>query len=408
MTKDRLDSRWIAYVGPFRFPQGEAGSQRVYGIARSLVAAGYSVTVGSGEALPSEPIQMEEVESGGLFYLGLGEIPSRASSLAIKAIRWYATLGRRTIAWLDRQPILPVCVISCGDHAPLLLRLQTWCRRHNVPLISDVVEWYNSRHVQGGMLGPSNLSAKLTLRLLYPRSAGIIAISSFLENYYQRHGCHVLRIPPTLDVQHTKPNLSVRRHGMEGITLAYAGMMGKKDLMNNVIEAILQIDSTGRRVRLTMAGPEISAILALPALSSRGYSSLPDCVQVLGPQSHSRALDLVRNSDFMPLLRPRQRYAQAGFPTKIVESLAVATPVICNLTSDLGDYIHDGCEGLVCRDYSAESFAAALERAMSLTPGQRGVMRQLAREQAVRSFDYRAYAGQLDAFLNQIVSPQPA
>ena len=37
----------------------------------------------------------------------------------------------------------------------------------------------------------------------------------------------------------------------------------------------------------------------------------------------------------------------AGFPTKVVESLALGTPVITNLTSDLGFCVFDGRNGVI-------------------------------------------------------------
>ena len=186
------------------------------------------------------------------------------------------------------------------------------------------------------------------------------------------------------------------------LSLAYAGTPGKKDLINNVIEAMLRLDPSGKRVHLTLAGSLEEEILNLPALRGREVSELPDCIEVLGHIPHEKALELIGRADFLPLLRANQRYAQAGFPTKVVESLALGTPVICNLTSDLGEYIHDGVEGIVCADYSTDAFAAALERALALTPQQRTEMRKAAREQAERSFDYRVYADSLLSFLNEM------
>ena len=50
----------------------------------------------------------------------------------------------------------------------------------------------------------------------------------------------------------------------------------------------------------------------------------------------------VADADFTVRLRPNKRYANAGFPTKVGESMACGTPVIANITSDLGKYIIDG------------------------------------------------------------------
>ena len=83
-------------------------------------------------------------------------------------------------------------------------------------------------------------------------------------------------------------------------------------------------------------------------------------------------IDLIKDADFVPLLRPQiVRYAQAGFPTKVPESLSLGTPIICNLTSDLGDFIRDESEGIICRDYSIDAFVEALENALTLSPTNR-------------------------------------
>jgi glycosyltransferase involved in cell wall biosynthesis len=104
----------------------------------------------------------------------------------------------------------------------------------------------------------------------------------------------------------------------------------------------------------------------------------------------------------MPLLRPDARYAHAGFPTKVVESFAVGTPVLANLTSDLGRYLVDGRNGLVCDADSADAVVGTLVRALRLSPGQLGALRTEARRTAERSFDYRAHVGSVAAFLESL------
>jgi glycosyltransferase involved in cell wall biosynthesis len=393
---------WIAYVGPFKFPHGQAGSQRVHGIARSLVTAGYDVVIGSGESAPVAPVMMEHKEGQGrLSYLGLGELPQASASVIAKSIRWFVTLGERTVQWLDNQSIKPSHVIIYAAHASMVFRILKWCRRNGVSLIIDVVEWYDSWQVLGGPFSPFNISSKTALHILNPKSNGIIAISSYLTAYYQSRGCQALRIPPTINIEDFTFEIPDDLYSRQLITLAYTGIPGKKDRINNVIEALLQLDPEGKRVRFFIAGPNIRDILSLSSLRSRGISELPACIQVFGPQPHEKALELVQKADFMPLLRPDQRYAQAGFPTKVTESMAMGTPLICNLTSDLGEYISDGVEGFVCYDHSVEAFTEALERALIQTPQKRLEMRQAARKRAELSFDYRLYSVELARFLSE-------
>ena len=218
-------SDWIAYVGAFHFPEGQAGSRRVYGIARSLVNAGYNVTVGSGNSLPSTPELLYEDEHGSLTHVGLGELTSKSAHLVQRTTYWLVALGSHTIDWLERQPTKPACVILYGLSTSFALRLLGWCRRHRVPLIFDVVEWYDSSHLPGGTFGPSNITAKTALRLLHPRGSGIIAISSYLEDYYRQRGCLTVRVPPTLDVMQVEARLTPAT-SKRPLTLAYTGIPG--------------------------------------------------------------------------------------------------------------------------------------------------------------------------------------
>ena len=75
---------------------------------------------------------------------------------------------------------------------------------------------------------------------------------------------------------------------------------------------------------------------------------------------HAELPNLIAEADFTVLMRPNKRYTNAGFPTKLVESLASGVPVIANLTSDIGWAVRDGREGLKVDDYSAASLAATL------------------------------------------------
>jgi glycosyltransferase involved in cell wall biosynthesis len=107
-------------------------------------------------------------------------------------------------------------------------------------------------------------------------------------------------------------------------------------------------------------------------------------------------------SDLSVLLREPLRFAQAGFPTKVPESLAAGVPVICNTTSDIGMYVRDGVEGFLCADHTAASFAATLRRVIAEWPSRYSEMRSAARGAAERFFDYRQYSATLSTFLKEI------
>lgn len=395
---------WVAYVGAFNFPFGQAGSRRVHGIACSLLEAGYNVVVGSGDHAPENLTTLKQSidNSCTLQYIGLGEIPFKQSNVLTKAYHWFIAQGSRTIKWLDEQSTKPAYVILYNAYTPYTFKLVNWCQLNNIPLINDVVEFYDPRQMNGGLFGPFNLMNKFNFHFLYTKGNGVIVISSYLEKYFLDRSCKVLRIPPTLDTDHITPNFEIRENNTNVITLAYTGTPGKKDLLDNVIEAIFRLDKKGKYIKLIIAGPNVSEILQLPVFFNHRIKKIPPFIQVLGPQSHENAISIISSAEYMPLLRPPLRYAQAGFPTKVTESLASGTPVICNITSDLAEYIHDAVEGIICRDESTDAFIEALDRISRLTPQKRVEMRHAARAQAERSFDFRVYTDSLAEFLGKI------
>jgi glycosyltransferase involved in cell wall biosynthesis len=389
---------WIAYVGPFSFPWGQAGSRRIYGIARSLAEAGYKVIIGSGDSLPTVETDLGEGEKkGNVRYIGLGESPAKNASVVQKSFQVFWAWGVRTVAWLNSLPSKPSHVIAYGGSAQYMFRLLPWCQRNRIPLIADVVEWYNPRHMGGGIFGPFNISDKIALHFQYPKCDGVIAISSYLTKHFRSHGCPVVCIPPTLDVSRIPFHPNDQRGNKSKLTLAYAGTPGKKDLLCNIIRGITKIDPRGEHVTLLVMGPSLEQVKQL--LSG---TNPPASVHVIGQVSQVDIPKFIQQADFSVLLREPLRFAQAGFPTKFVESLANGTPVIANITSDLGSYLHEGIEGLICRDHSADAFAETLRRAFLLTPAHRQEMRHAARRQAERSFDFRNYTEALSTFFGEV------
>jgi glycosyltransferase involved in cell wall biosynthesis len=371
----------------------------VYGIAKTLADAGYRVVVGSGEDVPSEIELIEREGEGELCHIGLGELNRSLRSRAFKAFKALVAQGANTVRWLEAEPIKPSCVIVYGGYAAFMARVLRWCRQNGVAVVADVVEWYEPTHLPGGRWGPFNASTNAALRHYYPKCDGVIAISSMLERYYQERGVRAIRVPPTLDVAGVRPREASADERSSGpLVLVYAGSPGKKDLLANVIRGVRAADSEGHRLRLDVLGVTESEAMRLLAPGE----PLPSSVRVVGRVPQAQVVDAYRAADFSVLLREPLRYAEAGFPTKVPESLAAGVPVICNLTSDLREHVRDGVEGLVCGDHSVEGLASALHRALALEPAARSEMARAARRAAERSFDYRNYRDSLIAFLEEV------
>lgn len=394
-----MNRKRIVYVGQFKFPTGEAGSFRISNIANTLEHIGHEVLICTGQLsqFPST-VDSNRKSSFATNYINYSEQPKSKVVTALK----YLTSGYRTIKWLDKLFPKPDAVFLYGGYSIYAAFLLPWCRKYNIPLVIDVVEWYNPSQMLGGRFGLLRWNFEFAFRYFFPKAGRIIAISKYLERHFSSKKCSVVRIPPTIDTKSIRSQ--TKSSSNKRLIIAYTGAPAKKDLLNNVVEAMMQLDLDGKRLCLVVAGPDAETLLRLPVLQKLPLRKLPGCVHTLGRVSHEKALEVVRAADFSVLLRPTLRYAQAGFPTKVPESLAVGTPVICNITSDLGEHIANGREGLICKSYSVDDFKATLKIAMNLTPDQKSTMRRAARLRAEKSFDFRNYSISLNEFLRKAMA----
>jgi glycosyltransferase involved in cell wall biosynthesis len=391
----------LAIVGTFKFPDGSAATQRIQTLVKLFQDAGVDqVQIGSADPTPDALPKKICDQPNPVFHLSEYADPKQPRILqALRHFHW----GGRAARWLKVFCDNETAVLLYGGYSAFAWHLLRSLRPIQTPLIIDAVEWYQPTHVPGGPLGPYRWNTELAMRWLFPKARNIIAISRFLQRHFEAKGCHVVHIPAILDALAVSPNLTPRSEAIP-LKLGYTGTPGKKDLLEPMIEAILSLDPGGTKIRFTLAGPSLDYLLALPALKRRGLTQLPPSLVTLGYVSHEEANALIRESDFSVLLRSPQLYAMAGFPTKVPESLAVGTPLICNLTSDLGDYIVDGLQALVCEEPTVESCLQALNRALAMNYHEKLAMRIASRALAERSFDYRNYISDLKIFLASLRS----
>jgi glycosyltransferase involved in cell wall biosynthesis len=386
----------IIYIGPLSFPDGGAGARRVLGNSLSLLAGGYDVYVGSGQ-MPAQN-NPDPLEFQGIKVFSIGERTAENKPVLIKHLL-YSVMGRKTIRWMESLSQKPRAVVLYGGDIPYLFNLIPWCKKRNIPIIFEACEWYDPINMPGGRFSPYRLNFEITMRYFVPKIKNVLVISSFLEKYYNNLGCQTVVIPPTID---TVTFSNVVKNQENIVSVGYTGTPGNKDIFNTCLEAFLETDPNGEKFRFKIAGLTKEEILQYASMRKRNLKDLPGVIDTIGKVSHSEAIKLISECDFSVLLRYPKKYAQAGFPTKVVESMAMGTPVICNLTSDLKNYIHDGYSGIVCKDHNKESLIEALSRVQSMSSREKSELSFNARKMAETSFDYRLYVNKLEDFINRI------
>ena len=374
----------VVYIGPFSFPNGGAAARRILGNAMSFRDAGCEVVIASGQMRDGVVSEYEGFE-----VVSLEERIAERYPRYLKHL-FYLSMGKKSIEWLNSLEKKPDMIVLYSGYTPYLMKLIPWCKDNGVKFVFDAVEWYDPKSFWHGFFSPYQWNIEIALRYYSKKTQAVIAISSFLEKHYRAKGCEVVKIPPTLDTKEIIPNLEVKN---DILTLSYTGTPGHKDLFNEYIEAVLQLSEEGESLKFCFAGVSIEQLVRFEALKTRGISkdNIPKVLDCRGVTTQKEAIDITKNADFSLLLRRVERYAQAGFPTKVVESLSMGTPVICNITSDLKDYIIHKNTGLICDEATVASLKQSIKEALFLTKDKKQFMRKSARDMAQRSFDYRCY-----------------
>ncbi len=370
-----------------KYPNGDAGAIRAEKLAMMLKELGHDVlVVGLGYA----PFYVQSVHNG-ISYISLRQKNGNICGKLLSHVLYWTRL-KKLIGQYEPQAIL------MDDLGPLkTLRLKAFCRRRKIDLIHDSVEWYSPEQFRRGKLALGYMKKNILNQYLIDKSCKVIAISRYLQEHFLVRSKTCVRIPIVI----SEEDLCSEKRSCPGkVVFTYAGQPGKKDFLHVMLEAFLLLPKDVRENALFHIVGCTKAQMIASGIPEATLDKLQDTVMVHGRVSHDAVLEILKETDFTLLVRaPEQRYAKAGFPTKVVESLANGTPVLCNLSSDLCDYLRDGENALLAESNRPEDVAHALRRALALTEPEREVMRGCALESAKKYFDYRNYLSVLGELL---------
>ncbi|MER7333102.1 MULTISPECIES: glycosyltransferase [unclassified Micromonospora] len=390
--------RQVLLLGMYRFPHGDAPANRILSLAKTFREAGFApFVIGNGVYDPRFLTPRGRHEVDGLPFTSVRDRAGRPAARILARLFQGLTLARAV-----RRHGVDRVELFYTTQGTLTLSLVLMCRFvWRRPLIVDCMEWHEPSQFRWGRLSPRYLQFVYKFHLLC-RRGDMVTVTRLVAMEMARRHCRVIRIPPQVDVRAFPPHRAPATASR--IEVFYAGTPQGKDDLGTVLRGLglLQADELSR-VRLTVAGPSPTEVTAI-AGGEDEMRRLGGAVRCLGRISRADVLDRLAESHFTVLLRPVTTYSAAGFPSKVPESLAAGACPIVNLTSDLGEYLTDGENAVVVEACSAEAFATALRRVISLSPGDLVRMSRNARTLADTRFDYRAWAAPLGRFVDELTA----
>ena len=131
------------------------------------------------------------------------------------------------------------------------------------------------------------------------------------------------------------------------------------------------------------------------------FEKLQGLVHCHGRVPQEKVPSILATYDASILLRNDNRTSQAGFSTKLVESLAAGLPILANRTGDIPEFVRDGVEGLLLDGPEPEDFIRGVQRWCGTSNARKLHMKNAARKRAMESFDYREYIDSIGNFVEE-------
>lgn len=374
----------ILYIGEFDFNRKAASAVRIINNCKAILVSGkFNISI-----------------------IGYSDRPNfKEGEIQIQNVKRGKTLVAKVFYYIFRpiyiikllQKVKVDVIIFYGASARLLVPLFVYCKVMKIKLIVDVIEWYDYSNLPLGRFGPRALDVHFNLTKLIPKCDGVIAISSYLQKYFINKGIETIRVPILIDSTHINDSEKTIPHiDQNFLNLIYAGVPGQKDLLYNIIEAVEQLVKEGALVRFHVLGPTKQQLQVLIR------KNISDAIICYGTIAQEDVSVYLKQADFSVLLRPNKRYANAGFPTKFVESLSSGLPVIANYTSDLQLYLKDGYNGFVVEDYTTKALILKLKFILAFEKSTFSQLKIGAFQTALEKFDYRLYSDNLVEFITHI------
>ena len=264
-------------------------------------------------------------------------------------------------------------------------------------VIIETTEWMEPGKERTALYNCIIKQKDYSRKKLDKKSGNIIAISEYLEDFYKKQGCNVIRIPPLF--QNINSDKKIERSHDEAtgakLKLVFAGTLSSKDFLEPVIHALLRINKDSIQIAFDVIGPneeDIKKRIQTDELDKYG-------IFCHGRIAHEEVLDIVRKADFSVLFRKNQRYAKAGVSTKFCEAMCEGVPSICTAVGGTDKFVQDGVNGILIENNEDKTIEDALRSLLQMDDDTIKEMKNNAYQTALENFSLDKYIASLQNFM---------
>lgn len=343
----------IVYIGDFDIRNQNVQAQLVLNNGRMLRDLGYCIIyIGINRQTVSELNNtLFKTELGDCYY----ELPY---SLSVRGVFLYPFIKKTLIGYLEDISnifdISQIITYQAPTFATIISTIVRFCNIKKIPYIVNCADipTFNTRSVPIKLIMTLNWDLLHMLNKKY--AVGVIAVSSYIKNFYYKKGRPSIIIPPLFD---SNLKYTLNHKISDVVSFVYAGtpfvtsianikMEGMKDRLDIIIDWFIDLSNDGYDFTFRIIGLTKDEYCRCVPRQKEQLKYNQNIV-FLGKLSHDLVLRNIADADFSINYRDKNRMTEAGFSTKIVESISMGTPVIINNIGDVHLYIENGKNGYI-------------------------------------------------------------
>ncbi|HZQ93707.1 MAG TPA: glycosyltransferase family 4 protein [Candidatus Sulfotelmatobacter sp.] len=412
----------ILYISQYFPPEMGAPSARASELARHWAEAGHQVSVLTG--FPNHPTgevppewrgrlrRLAYRESMGqvdVYRTWLWPLPNRK---AHERMRNYASF---CVSAALRGMTLPPPDVIIASSPQLLVGLSGWwlAFTRRLPFIFEVRDLWPESLTAVGLGGEDSLlhrTLAAIARFLYARANRIVVVAPAFKEYLIRRW----RLPAEkidvvengvetgLFVPVSTSDAAALRTQLDAdsrFLVVYVGTMGMAHGLETLLEAAAQLQSENPGVRFLLIGEGAEKERIKNLAQSRGLAN----VRFLDQQPREKIPQFISAADVCLVLLKRTEVFKTVIPTKMLEFMSCARPVILGVAGQAQHILEEAEAGLAIEPENAAALAAAIQR-LAANPGLARVLGENGRRYILQKFSRAQTAHKYIDVLRRVTS----
>ncbi|MCF0235019.1 MAG: glycosyltransferase, partial [Thermoguttaceae bacterium] len=288
-----------------------------------------------------------------------------------------------------------------STHAEFYGKMERFCRKRGIKLYVESCEWYHWHSFGAGLLDYRYWRFQAMFLFGLRKVAGALSISRLLDAHNRAACGNSVRVPTILDVESEPFDDGTNRVPERRKVVVYTGNPSRsKDLLSPIVKAFATNPELGEKIEFRVYSTSARRVMQNLRGTKALLPKVEGAVVFCDPLPQTEIRNAIVAADFQMFLRPNKTSSNAGFPTKLGESMAVGTPVATNVTGDIGLYLKDGENGFIAPGWDVEAAAATLRRIADVPADKYVEMRKNARKTAEIAFNYKTYIDLIKSLFN--------